>query len=135
LPELKIALDFRSGVPIYAQIVEQITRQVLDGTLRVGDQLPTVRQLAADLRINFNTVARAYRLLDENGLISTQQGRGTYILEKPTPDHEQRLRRETLSALTEQYLAEVRRLGFGAAEALEAVHEALKRQGAHEEDG
>lgn len=128
MPELKIVLDFRSGVPIYAQIVEQITRQVLDGTLRVGDQLPTVRQLAADLRINFNTVARAYRILDENGLISTQQGRGTYILEKPTPERERRLRQEMLSALTEHYLAEVNRLGFGAAEVLGAIHEGLKRQ-------
>lgn len=128
MPEPRIVLDFRSGMPIYAQIVEQITRQVLDGTLKVGDQLPTVRQLAADLRINFNTVARAYRILDENGLISTQQGRGTYILEEPTPERQQRLRHEMLIALTGRYLEEIGRLGFGAADVLSAVQEGLEQK-------
>ena len=76
---MQIQIDFRSGVPIYTQIMEQIQHKVASGELKPGDQLPTVRQLATDLRVNFNTVARAYRLLDEAGLISTQQGRGTYI--------------------------------------------------------
>ena len=68
---LSIRLDFRSQVPIYTQIVEQIRLRVASGQLRPGDQLPTVRQLATELRVNFNTVARAYRQLDEAGLIST----------------------------------------------------------------
>jgi DNA-binding transcriptional regulator YhcF (GntR family) len=58
-----IHLDFRSGTPIYTQIVEQVKQQVLSGELKPGDQLPTVRALALELRVNFNTVARAYRLL------------------------------------------------------------------------
>ena len=71
---MPIQLDFRSGVPIYIQIMDQIRQMVANGDLRTGDQLPTVRQLAIDLQVNWNTVARAYRLLDEAGLISTQQG-------------------------------------------------------------
>ena len=83
---LNIQVDLRSDVPIYIQIVEQIQHLVASGQLKPGDQLPTVRQLAAELRINFNTVARAYRILDEAGLISTQQGRGTYIWDQPSTE-------------------------------------------------
>jgi GntR family transcriptional regulator len=71
------SLDFRSGVPVYVQLVEQVLQYLSSGSLKPGDQLPTVRQMAAALRVNFNTVARAYRMLDEAGLISTQQSRGT----------------------------------------------------------
>ena len=77
---LNIHLDFGSNEPIYIQIVDQVRLQLTTGELNPGDQLPTVRQLASDLRVNFNTIARAYRLLDEAGLISTQRGRGTYLL-------------------------------------------------------
>jgi GntR family transcriptional regulator len=61
---LALHLDFRSGLPIYIQIMNQIESQVLGGTLKPGDQLPTVRAMASELRVNFNTVARAYRMLD-----------------------------------------------------------------------
>ena len=74
---MKISIDLRSDIPIYLQIVEQIRQQLTSGGLKPGDQLPTVRALASELRINFNTVGRAYRVLDESRLISTQRGRGT----------------------------------------------------------
>jgi GntR family transcriptional regulator len=106
-----IQLDFRSGVPIYTQIVEQVKQQLVSGMLKPGDQLPTVRALALELRVNFNTVARAYRLLDEAGIISTQQGRGTFILEVPPPERTDKLRRQALEALTRDYLVEAQRLG------------------------
>jgi GntR family transcriptional regulator len=75
----RIHLDFRSDEPLFQQIVRQVEALVIGGTFKPGDQLPTVRELAVDLRINFSTVARAYRILDEQRLISTQRGRGTYI--------------------------------------------------------
>jgi GntR family transcriptional regulator len=109
---MQITLDFRSGVPIYIQIMDQIKRLVAIDAIHPDDQLPTVRQLASDLRVNFNTVARAYRLLDEAGMISTQQGRGTYILAPPSEQATERLRQEALAGLTRRYLAEVARLGF-----------------------
>ena len=72
----KIKLDFRSNEPIYLQIARQVEQLVAKGELKLGDQLPTVRELATELRINFNTVGRAYRVLDETRLISTQRGSG-----------------------------------------------------------
>jgi GntR family transcriptional regulator len=109
---MNIQIDFRSDMPITNQIVEQIQRLLSSGELKQNDQLPTVRALAQDLRVNFNTVARAYRILDEVGVISTQQGRGTFILEQPPPETNQRLRHESLEALARRYLAETKRLGF-----------------------
>ena len=123
---LTLHLDFRSGLPIYIQIMNQIEQQVSGETLKPGAQLPTVRELASELRINFNTVARAYRLLDEAGIISTQQGRGTYIMEKAPPEMEKRLRRQTLEALARQYIGEGKRLNFSDAELNQMVKEQLK---------
>lgn len=117
MPFSPLALDFRSGVPIYTQIVEQVEGRVLSGALRPGDQLPTVRQLASELRVNFNTVARAYRILDEAGLISTQQGRGTYILERPAPGAAEALRHAALAGLTRRWLTDLARLGYTPIEA------------------
>lgn len=122
-------LDFRSGLPIYIQIMNQIEQQVSGGMLKPGDQLPTVRALASELRVNFNTVARAYRLLDEAGLISTQQGRGTYIMEKAPPEVGQRLRREALVALARQYIGEARRFEFSDAEISHMLQDQLKVAG------
>ena len=119
-------LDFRSGLPIYIQIMNQIESQVLGGTLKPGDQLPTVRALASELRVNFNTVARAYRMLDDARIISTQQGRGTYITEIPPPDVSERLRKETLEALARKYIGEALRLEFSKGEISQVVRDQLK---------
>jgi GntR family transcriptional regulator len=112
----EIAIDFRSGEPIFTQIVNQVQRMVADGELQQGDQLPTVRQLAADLGVNFNTVARAYRILDEAGLISTQRGRGTYIWEQPDEETVRHLRRQGLDDLMSRAVHEMQRLGYEADE-------------------
>ena len=123
--KLMLHLDFRSGLPIYTQIVDQVQAQVASGSLRPGDQLPTVRALAEELRVNFNTVARAYRILDEAQIISTQQGRGTYITEIP-PRVRERLRKESLLALTQHYLGEAVRLGFSKDEIREMVRKQIE---------
>lgn len=113
---MMLELDFRSKLPIYAQVVGQIENLVATGVLRPGDQLPTVRQLAADLRVNFNTIARAYRLLDEAGVISTQQGRGTFLLEALPPAKARSLKQAALRGLTGSFLGNAARLGFGPEE-------------------
>ncbi len=110
---MEIEINFRSGVPIYIQIMDQVKHLIAVGGLQPGDQLPTVRQMAADLRVNFNTIARAYRLLDEAGIISTQHGRGTFILEMESAEHGEKLRRQDLARLTRHYLTEADRLGYG----------------------
>ena len=119
-------LDFHSGLPIYTQIVNQIQSQLVNKILKPGDQLPTVRALAQELRVNFNTVARAYRILDEARIISTQQGRGTYITEIPPPAVSEKLRYESLSTLTQRFIAEAVRLGFSEREISQMVRDSLK---------
>ena len=122
--KLILQIDFRSGLPIYIQIVNQVQAQIAGGILSPGDQLPTVRALAEELRVNFNTVARAYRILDEARIISTQQGRGTYITEIPPPKVKEKLRKEALEALTQRYISEAFRLEFSK----DAITEILKEQ-------
>jgi len=75
----RFLLDLHSGMPVYRQIMDQVRGGIASGSLRPGDQLPTVRQLAVDLEINPNTVVRAYRELELGGLLETHQGTGTFI--------------------------------------------------------
>ena len=124
--ELTLQLDFRSGLPIYIQVVQQIESQIAAKVLKPGDQLPTVRALASQLRVNFNTVARAYRMLDEARIISTQQGRGTYITEIPPPEVTEKLRQESLQALAKRYISEAKRLKFPEREINQMVRDQLK---------
>lgn len=123
---LNFKLDFRSGVPIYVQIVEQVQQLLAAGQLKPGDQLPTVRQLASDIRVNFNTVARAYRMLDEAGLISTQQGRGTYILETATQKLPDLLREDTLEVFVEKALTKLLGQGYSLEEIQKMVDAKIK---------
>jgi GntR family transcriptional regulator len=118
---MQIKIDFRSKIPIYIQIIDQIKHLIASGDLVPDDQLPTVRELADDLDVNFTTVARAYRLLDEEGLISTQHGRGTYILPLPEGQTNGDFRREDLERLTRYFLNEAARLGYGSDEVAEIV--------------
>jgi GntR family transcriptional regulator len=91
---VQFTLDQRSGVPAYRQIIDQVLGGVAAGTLRAGDQLPTVRQLAVDLAINPNTVVRAYRELEIREVLSTQQGTGTFLTDKrPPADGQERERK------------------------------------------
>ncbi|MCC6261765.1 MAG: GntR family transcriptional regulator [Anaerolineales bacterium] len=124
--KLTLQLDFRSGLPIYTQIVEQVQSQLAAGILKAGDQLPTVRALAEELRVNFNTIARAYRLLDEARIISTQQGRGTYITEIPPPKVTEKLKQASLVALTDRFVNEAERLGFSEPEISQMVKARLQ---------
>ena len=118
---LKVNLDFSSGIPIYVQIVDQVRALLLSGDLKPGDQLPTVRQLASELRVNFNTIARAYRLLDEAKLISTQRGRGTYLLDAdPANDHEF-FKRDSIEVQVTTLIQSLLTQGFSAEEIRQTV--------------
>jgi len=91
----RLAIDLRSGMPVYRQLIDQVRSGIASGSLTAGDQLPTVRQLAVDLTINPNTVMRAYRELELGGLLETHQGTGTFIskkkLEKNSAERERQL--------------------------------------------
>jgi GntR family transcriptional regulator len=94
ITEIKILLDFRNKIPISEQVQKGMRSLIQNGLLQPGDQLPTVRVLATQLKVNFNTIARAYRALDQEGWISTQQGRGTYVLETDIPEEKLTLTKE-----------------------------------------
>lgn len=76
---IKFILDPRIGTPFYRQIVDQIKFGIASGKLAVGDQLPTVRSLAVELKVNLNTVAKAYKELEIQNILETYQGTGTFI--------------------------------------------------------
>ena len=108
---LKFSLDLKSGVPYYKQVILQVEMAIVDGRLENGDQLPTVRSLAVDLKINPNTVARAYNELEIRGIVNTQQGTGTFISDKKIELSEVEKER-ILSELTRPYLSNARAYGF-----------------------
>jgi GntR family transcriptional regulator len=80
-----VELNFKSGKPAYLQIVDQIKYQTASGALRPGESLPSIRGLAESLRINRNTVAKAYTELEREGVIETQPGRGAFVSAQPSP--------------------------------------------------
>ncbi len=114
---MEFRLDPRSGVPFYRQIIEQIKVGIARGILNPGEQLPTVRQLAVDLSINPNTVIRAYRELEIEGVLETHQGSGTFLGDKkPAID---RLERErVLDQILTELVARASTYGFTLDEVL-----------------
>ena len=111
------------GVPIYQQIVDQIQFRIMSGQLHAGDELPTIRGLAESLRVNPNTVARAYRELETEGLVEKRRTTGTFVAELP----ERRSvahRRRLLTPHLEKLIIQSRQLGFS----LDDVIEQLRRR-------
>ena len=104
-------LDPRSGVPFYRQIIDQIRYGLASGSLQVGEQLPTVRALAVQLKVNLNTVSKAYRELEIQNFLETQQGTGTFIgsVESNIPPDE---RREKLKSICSEFLSIAGSYGF-----------------------
>ena len=109
---MKIEIDFERGIPLYEQIAHGILGLLERGELKANDQLPPIRTLADELGVNFNTVARAYRLLDQRSVISTQQGRGTYILGPGQKRTSGKTKKENIEQLTRFYLRKAKYLGF-----------------------
>ena len=107
---IEFHLDGRSGVATYVQIVQQVKEALRLGVIDVGDQLPTVREVVAELAINPNTVAKAYRELEREGLVVARQGRGTFVagtLGTHSLEHHDALRRDL-----ERWLRDAERAGL-----------------------
>jgi GntR family transcriptional regulator len=107
---IEFHLDGRSGVATYVQIVQQVKEAIRLGVIEVGDQLPTVREVVAELAINPNTVAKAYRELEREGLVLARQGRGTFVagtLGTQSLEHHDALRRDL-----ERWLRDAERAGL-----------------------
>ena len=108
---LTFVLDPASGVPFYRQIILQVEMAIADGRLRAGAQLPTVRGLAVELQINPNTVARAYNELEIRGIVTTQQGTGTFISDQEIELSEED-REQILGRLVQGFLGTAASYGF-----------------------
>jgi GntR family transcriptional regulator len=108
---LAFRLDDRSGVPTYLQLVQQVWSAVRYGALRPGDQLPTAREVVAKLAINPNTVLKAYRELERDGIVRSYPGRGTFITES-APRPLERSLHVSLRRSLERWLASARRAGL-----------------------
>ena len=115
-------LDLHSGVPVYRQIIDQVTGGMAAGVLGPGDQLPTVRQVAVDLAINPNTVVRAYRELEIRGVLETQQGTGTFITQKKIKRDEVARQRQ-LTQLVSEFVGRAGAGGFTIQDLLEQLRE------------
>ena len=123
---MDLRLDTSDGTPIYLQIVDQIKRNVAVGRLKPEDPLPSVRQLALELTINPNTVARAYLELEHEGVIYKRQGQGTYVSAKAL-DASRRERNRIVTALLEKAIVEAVNFGMSAAEIDEAYSLLMRR--------
>ena len=120
-------VDPRSGIPLYLQLIEQVKRAVALGTLDSGEQLPTVKALALDLTINPNTVARAYRDLEREGVIETSPGRGSFIRANGATGESRRAVTDVAAAALDDAVREARNLGLPSAEVETLFKRALGR--------
>ncbi len=119
---MEFRIDTKSGVPFYRQIIEQVKFAIARGVLGPGDQLPTVRQLSVDLSINPNTVIRAYREMEIEGILETHQGSGTFVGENP-PQVDQVERRRMLDQIITELLARASSYGLSLEEVLAGLQQ------------
>ena len=116
-----VSLDSRDATPIYAQLERGLRAAIVAGRLAPGDQLPTVRQLAVDLRINANTVARVYADLERNGVLETRRGVGSFVSATPAQARSPREHERRLRAFATKVLADADASGFTIDEVMAAL--------------
>ena len=117
------AIDAADRTPLHAQLERGIKAAIATGRLEVGDQLPTVRQLAVELRVNANTVAKVYAYLERAGMLETRRGVGTFVAARAESPHEESLRRTELNRLVDRFLADLSSHGFRVEDALPAIED------------
>jgi GntR family transcriptional regulator len=122
-----VSIDERDPTPIYAQLERGLRASIATGRLRPGDQLPTVRQLAVDLQVNANTIARVYAELERAGVIETKRGVGSFISATPAKAHPPRQHERRLRTFVTRLLADADAAGFTVDDVIAAL--AAHRQG------
>jgi GntR family transcriptional regulator len=128
-PWAGFALDPADSTPLHAQLERGIKAAIATGRLAVGEQLPTVRQLAVDLRVNANTVAKVYAYLERAGMLETRRGVGTFVAARTESPVEESSRRTELSRVVDRFLADLSSQGFRVEDALPVI-ESRRQQGA-----
>jgi GntR family transcriptional regulator len=125
-------LNPKSGVPIYRQIQDQIRYGIASGLLGPGEQLPTVRSLAVELSVNPNTVIKAYSELEREGILTTEQGSGTFVAAQqpaPVPNENRQSKLETLCS---EFLAQAARFGFSSQDLMNGIQTLIERRAPRE---
>ena len=118
---MKITIDVEATEPLYLQIVRAVKQQLAAGDLAPGERLPPVRDVARENGVNFNTVARAYRMLEDEGWLFARQGRGTF-LSSSLPDADQKnIRQQQSRRLTRRYVRRMRDLGCSREEIMQQI--------------
>lgn len=125
---LSFNIDAGHPTPLYHQLERAIRFAIATGRLGVGDQLPTVRQLAVDLRINANTVAKVYTELERTGIVETRRGVGTFVKARHFEAAREKDRERELRELEDHFLSRIANLGLSAEEAVDHLKDRLKRQ-------
>ena len=117
---IEFMLDPKSGVPFYRQIIDQIRYGIASGSLTVGEQLPTVRSLAVQLKVNLNTVTKAYKELEIQNVLETQQGTGTFVgsVKVDIADKE---RKGKLKSICTEFMSIASSYGFSTEEVIEQL--------------
>ena len=117
---IEFQLDHRSGVPYYRQIIDQIRHGIATGGWQPGEQLPTVRGLAVQLKVNLNTVSKAYKELEIQKILETQQGTGTFIGDV-TVNIDKKERKQKLESICTDFLNIASSYGFSAVDMIEEL--------------
>lgn len=120
-----LQINFKSGMPIYLQLVDQIKAAAASGALRPGEVLPSIRPLAQDLRVNRNTIAKAYSELESLGVIETLPGRGCFLKENQTALRKE-VRRKLLTVEIDQAIVQAHHLQVPRDELLALIHERME---------
>jgi GntR family transcriptional regulator len=126
------SIDPKDPTPLYAQLRREILVAVATGELRPGDQLPTVRQLAVELRVNANTVAKVYGELERAGALETRRGVGTFVSDTPGRAAPREERERQLAQLVDRFLGDAAALGFSVDDAIARL-KAWRRETKHED--
>jgi GntR family transcriptional regulator len=121
------SVDSSSPTPIYAQLDRSIRAAIATGELEPGAQLPTVRQLAVDLAVNANTVARVYAQLERDGMLETRRGVGTFVRESPSPQAARAHRERELRELIQRFVGDAALLGFTLPELISQLRNEEKK--------
>lgn len=133
MPPAFFSVDPHGGAPIYVQLAEQIKRAIAVGALASGERLPTVKGLALELKLNPNTVARVYRELEQEGVIATAPGRGSFVRENGAVDRSRRAALDTATSGIDDAVREARSLGITHNEVRAMVDTSIARWYTEEE--
>ena len=115
---MQFLIDPRASKPIYVQIMDEVRRLVVTGGLGADDPMPSVRQLAADLRLNHNTIVQAYRELEREGVVYVRRGQGTFVAAQSAPQVQ---RDQVLAGVAERAASDARRHGIEIDELIDAL--------------